>query len=128
MILKTPDPIKQLEDTISWHEDQIELIKKAIVVLRGNAEEQGVQHESKKELLKQETPKIQWSKEIDNIFKTHDNLTIDGVIKKLIENGINESVATKSRNIVYGTIIRKCKEGKGKKLNKKNGVFSSIKK
>lgn len=131
---EAPDPIKQLENTINWHMKKIGLIEKAIIVLKENSEEQEKQYESKQKLSKQKSSKqesskiqIQWSKEIDSIFEKHNNLTVDKVIEKLIENGINETIALKSRNIVYCTIMRKCKEGKGNKLNKnKNGVYSRI--
>jgi len=117
----TPDPIKQLEEAINWHREQIDTIKKAIEVLKGSVE--GHETSSKVNI---EEHKIAWSREIDNIFKKNDNLTLDQVITKLIENGFDESIVLKNRSVVYTTIIRKCKDGSGKKLNKKNGVYSNI--
>lgn len=127
MKLETPNPIKQLENTIKWHEEQIELIKKAIVVLQGNSKEQENKYTPKQEPTEQKIlRKIPWSKKIDKVFNEHDNLTIEAVIEKLIENGLDETTARKNRNIVYCTLMRK-RKGKGRTLNRdEDGIYHRI--
>lgn len=123
-----PDPIKQLENTIDWHKGQIELIKRAITVLKGNDEQQEKQDEFNQEAPPAQEPshKIKWSKEIDRVFEEHDDLSKDEVIEKLIENGIQEASTPKNRSIVYCSLVRKCK-GEKKTLSKnEDGVYSLI--
>lgn len=106
---KEDDILKLMEERLKYHKTELARIQNAIAAYKGiNLED----------LNQASTPKektVKWTKEIEKIFKTQDNLTADEIQEILINNGIEQASDPKGRSAMLTTL--------GRMVNKKKQLF-----
>jgi hypothetical protein len=96
--------INLLKEKRDWYEKQIRILDKMLKAVEGDINESPTQ-----KIIASDN--IPWSKLIDEIFKTHDNLTLKQVQEKIAEMGYPQAKEKKRKATVYQTLIRKVKNG-----------------
>ena len=100
--------LKILEDELAQAEAEVTRIKNAIAGYKGNLD--GI--ETVTQTATRQPRVVPWKAEIEKIFESKNNLTIDDVKNQLIENGVKRAENAKGRSSITTTLTRMVKSGK----------------
>lgn len=111
------DILKMLGDQLQFHETEIQKIKNAILAYKGEVEKI-----EKVATVTTQQRNVKWTAEIEKIFETKNNLTVNEVKQALIKNGIEQAKDARGRSSIMTTLTRMVDRKKTLIFN--NGRFS----
>lgn len=97
------DILKMLKEQLEYHKTEVKRIESAIQAYTGD-----VSPLPQKEITTSER-KTKWTKEIENIFETNDNLTADKIRDLLVKNGVDLASEPRGRSAMLTTLGRMVK-------------------